>query len=181
MFFLDVCIVQSLSGPNPLDLLRSSNSKTDMMALGRYSMYHSRVNALDPAAVFDAATTGNMFQGPTHTPNARYLEAGMLIDHTDGEKQRRKVSHMEKFGRAQDCPKRSRVRWDLSNSETTAVTSTAFATWCDSLEPDDPIPTSKFKCRIVMQGHDVVAGLRALAESGEFSKDIPICVRDAAR
>ena len=117
----------------------------------------------------------------------------ILIDQSAWEHRNRKRVRDEELGGDGDLPVRTCVRWDWKG-ETTAA---AAACWCDHHrrhdqgEDDDDddeeeeeeemeLPTHKFKCRVVMQGPDVFAGLRALMEAGIMKGPLPHYIKDAA-
>jgi len=114
----------------------------------------------------------------------------ILIDQSVQERQNRKRARDEELGGDGDLPVRTCVRWDWKG-ETTAA---AAACWGDHHrlrdqgDDDDEdneeekieLPTHKFKCRVVMQGPDVFAGLRALMEVGIMRGPLPHYIKDAA-
>lgn len=201
---IDYSVIQGLSGQDPLDLLRSASATHDKTAVGRFAMYASRVSALDPVSAFEAAATGKLLkksvEGIKQYKGSRGLQqlcrqvgvgsagrsrvvgvakSGIIFDHSVGERRKRKCRSEADLGRPQDCPKRRRVRWDVTSSESTAAAVAAAATWLDPDETGKDPSKMKFKCRIVLQGSDVFSGLRALVDAGETSTVLPDCVRDA--
>jgi len=53
--------------------------------------------------------------------------------------------------------------------------------WFPSLvtEPSEDLPKTKFKCGVVMQGTNIVEGLRAMMDAGLAVAPLPDFVRDA--
>jgi hypothetical protein len=198
--------IDALSGPDPLDLLRSATSMTDRTALGRFRMYDSKLQeGGDTLSTFDKndhreATTTTAAVLPTSVPPraiTRIGASGALLQHSVGKQLERKRSHVQHFGRPEDCPKRRRVRWDIDRHDSIAAATAVLAATTSlpgTLLTEMPsLPTTHIKCRVVLQGPDVIGGLRALVESGDLGGSgggtsggyhhhhyhVPACVRDA--
>jgi hypothetical protein len=181
--------IHALSGPDPIDLLRSASALFDGTAIGRFAMYRDRLNASDTMDSLDSVARGAVSAGigPSNergTDRTRKVlqvaEVGVTVDHSVGERLKRKAAHIANFGRPVDCPKRTRIRWDITSSETTALSQALVSE--EGFDPGimmGPLPTHRFKCRVALQGPDVFAGMRAFTEAGVLSKAPPDCVRDA--
>lgn len=104
-----------------------------------------------------------------------------LIDQSSQDHCNRKRARDEAFGsNEKDVPVRKCVRWDWKGQTTAAA-----ACWQENNGNDDSssgqlLPTHKFKCRVVMQGSDVFAGMRSLMEAGLMEGPLPHYVKDAA-
>jgi hypothetical protein len=159
---------------------------SDGVAMGRFSMYRDRLDASDTLDSLDSAGRGAFatVRAARGSEGAlKVLQAartGATVDHSAGERQKRKAAHIANFGRPADCPKRTRVRWDITSSETTALSRALVAE--EGLDPalmTGRLPAHRFKCRVALQGPDVFAGMRALTEAGVLAGEPPDCVRDA--
>jgi len=101
-------------------------------------------------------------------------KAGTIVDHSAALAESRKRDRDDAFGRAQDCPVRTHVRWDWKGQ-----TSAAAAAWLDTWSDTQALPQHTFKCRVVLQGSNVFAGMRALVEAGLLQAPLPDYVKDA--
>jgi len=106
-------------------------------------------------------------------------------------KRKRSDTCESELGRPEDCPRRESIRWDWKG--TTKAASVCWyhsgdeasagqeeAETPDSVDACDTNRT-KFKCRVVLQGADVLAGLRALSDAGLVKTPLPSYIRDASR
>jgi hypothetical protein len=163
----------------------------DRAAAGRFAMYRDRLNASDPLGALESDTHGPISTGPGPSDHRRRslvevsgsgpsTAGAVVVDHSVGERLKRQSAHVANFGRPKDCPKRSRIRWDITSSETTALSQAVAAEAGADLGFGGPsVPTHRLKCRVVLQGPDVFSGMRAFTEAGILRPSPPECVRDA--
>lgn len=131
---------------------------------------------------------------------------GVLVDHSAHAKLGRKRARDDQLGREGDCPRLQRLCWKWTG-ETSAASACwkedgGESTLCigsslvlvllahstDLLilivysyyaESAEDLPKTKFKCGVVMQGTNIVEGLRAMVEDGLAEAPLPDFVRDA--
>ena len=171
---------------------------TDRTALGRFRMYDSKFQqGGDTLSNFDICDREAPVTPPATSPGtvSRLGMPGALQQHSVVKQLKRKRSHVQHFGRPEDCPKRRRIRWDIERDDSIAAATAVLATrgLPSTLLTEIPsLPTTHIKCRVVLRGPDVIAGLRTLVESGDLggsgagggagggSTDphLPACVRD---
>ena len=106
-----------------------------------------------------------------------------LIDESAQERRNRKRVRDEELGGDGDLPVRTCVRWDWKGETSVAAAACRLDRRGDDNDDEEELedlPTHKFKCRVVLQGTDVFAGLRALVEADIMKPPLPHYVKDAA-
>jgi hypothetical protein len=197
--------VHDLSGTEPFDLIRTAKAIEAGDAVGRFAGYARMGESSDPINDLQTAATASLLcrnrqqerlqVGARHgraiasvsmkvneqsNGAARVLainSSGMCVDHSGKEESARKRNREAEFGGNGDCPKLQSVRWDWKG-----LTCAPAASWRDCTSPNDDgdaLPRQIFKCRVVMKGSDVFAGMKALMEAGVMKAPLPSYVRDA--
>jgi hypothetical protein len=197
--------LKDLSGPDPHELIRSARAIEARNVVGRFARFAAAGNTTDPISELHAAATESLLDrqnekrrlsfGAKHGRKLANLStlveskgqaslvasnpAGtrVLVDHSCEEKRLRKRACLDEFGREKDMPVRTCVRWDWKG-ETIAVAACWHAG--DDFSSSTSLPSHKFKCRVAMQGTDVLAGMRALMVEGFMKGPLPSYVKDAA-
>jgi hypothetical protein len=102
-------------------------------------------------------------------------KTGVIVDHTVAEKDKRKRDAEAAFGSPEDCPRRTRIRWDWKGESQAAARS-----WLgDNEDVPDDLPTHPLKSRLVLEGSDIFAGMRAMIEAGFMEGPLPRYMQDA--
>jgi hypothetical protein len=166
--------LQDFSGTDPLELLRAAGAVDEdkNQAIGRFALQARRGAATDAVSDLYSASNASLLDqikdAETEGSARPFLHGAavaakgdaILFDHRPLSN--RKRSRDEELGEEGDQPKRSCVRWDWKGQTDVAGTPTAF------------------KCRVVLQGSDVFAGMRAMMDAGLMRAPLPVFVKDAA-
>jgi hypothetical protein len=184
------------SGTEPDELLASAHAAREGQAVGRFAHYASEEVA-DPLSELHVASTSSLLDrtseqkrlmiGAQHDRSIAHVaksvqapaeliavnKRGMLVDHSALTKLGRKRARKDQIGQEGDCTRLERLCWKWTG-ETTA----ASACWLQDDEPTEDLPKTKFKCGVVMQGTNIVEGLRAMMDSGLAEAPLPDFVRD---
>jgi len=196
--------LEDLSGPDPCELLKAAQAIEAQQAVGRFATYAANGKAVDPITDLHHAATSSLLQKSSKEtkrlavakqhgrkiaavssriaaqPESPLVIASnasgshTLVDHSSLVNDSRKRARDQDFGLEGDLPVRTCVRWDWKG-ETTAAAKACFPD-----KDDAELPKHKFKCRVVMQGSDVFAGMRALMEAGIMTGPLPHYIKDAA-
>ena len=156
-------------------LVNKNTSETTRVQVG---------NALpgNPEVAKMAAAIEMQSHGTAALAGANRSGDSLWVDHTVRQQQSRKRAREDALGRPQDCPSLQRICWKWAGKTTAAA-----ACWLDdecsesggkakqSLE----LPTTDFKCAVVMKGENVMQGLQALMDAGLMEGPLPDFLRDA--
>lgn len=144
------------------------------------------VHPSNPEVAKAAATIARESQGAAALAGANRSGDNLWVDHTVKQGQSRKRAREDALGRPQDCPSLQRMCWKWAGK-----TSAAAACWLDDDDVDANIdqdksttefvglPTTDFKCAVVMKGENVMQGLQALMDAGLVEGPLPDFIRDA--
>lgn len=167
--------IDGIEGPNPRDVLLSAKAAHGNVAVARLAAFADS-QATNPVAELESTATAD-FADAGSEASAQHVAGDVesLVKHypSDDITARKRYAD-DYFGN--HCPQRKRVRWECKGN-----TTAASASWLDSPEESKKLPMGKFKCRIVMQGSNVFAGIHAMVEAGLMETPLPSQVRDAPR
>ena len=162
-------------------LVNKNTSETTRVQVG---------NALpgNPEVAKMAAAIAMQSHGTAALAGANRTGDNLWVDHTVKQKQSRKRAREDALGRPQDCPSLQRICWKWAGKTTAAA-----ACWLDDgdertnntgggkaiAEKSAELPTTDFKCAVVMKGENVMQGLQALMDAGLVEGPLPDFLRDA--
>ena len=138
----------------------------------------------NPEVAQAAATIASESQGAAALAGANRSGNNLWVDHAVKQKQSRKRAREDALGRPQDCPSSQRICWKWAGKTTAAA-----ACWLDDDDNSNQdksteekiagLPTTDFKCAVVMKGENVMQGLQALMDAGLVEGPLPDFLRDA--
>lgn len=141
----------------------------------------------NPEVARAAATIAMQSRGTAALAGANRLGDNLWVDHTVKQQQSRKRAREQALGRPQDCPSLQRMCWKWAGKTTAAA-----ACWLEEedecrdrggdksmAEKSAGLPTTDFKCAVVMKGENVMQGLQALMDAGLVEGPLPDFLRDA--
>lgn len=156
----------------------SANNKLE---IARVAVGRAHPGNLEVATM--AAKIATYSNGTVALVAANHSGTNLWVDHTVKQQQSRKRARGEALGGAQDCPSLQRMCWKWAGK-----TTAASACWLDSDNtnskssgntPIEKLPTTDFKCAVVMKGENVIQGLQALMDAGLMEGPLPDFLRDA--
>ena len=136
----------------------------------------------NPVVALAAAKIATESQGAAALLGANRFGDNLWVDHTMKQQQSRKRAREEALGRPQDCPSLQRMCWKWAGK-----TTAASACWLGDDNGHDnstnnaleELPTTDFKCAVVMKGANVMQGLQALMDAGLVEGPLRDFLRDA--
>lgn len=187
------------SGTDPQELLQSAFVAQTGQAVGRFAKFAAE-DIADPLVEMQKASTASMLdrsqeqarlaRGAQHGREMAQTAAavdknmdaalvaansnGVLIDPSAATKRSRKRARDQDLGNAGDCPRLERMSWKWTG-ETTA----AAACWLEDGATQGELPATKFKCGLVLEGTNVMDGLREMVAAGWAKAPLPDFMRNA--